>query len=144
MHTPRAMPNWAHPTHAPHSGRHHDYVRHWVPELALLPDVHLLAPWGCSASELAAAGVTLGVTYPQRVTGDVGLAQLREGSADAVRAARAAHAGKWVDRRGNDLVVAPKVGVRGVCRSVKLQRERERKACVRGLWWWKREKRDIS
>ena len=40
------------------------YVRHWVPELAALPDKHLHAPWDAPPAVLAKAGVTLGKTYP--------------------------------------------------------------------------------
>nr|WP_283949594.1 deoxyribodipyrimidine photo-lyase [Limobrevibacterium gyesilva] len=41
------------------------YVRRFVPELARLPDRHLHAPWDAPAEVLAAAGVTLGATYPR-------------------------------------------------------------------------------
>ena len=40
------------------------YVRRWVPELARLPDNVLHAPWEAAAGRLAAAGVTLGTSYP--------------------------------------------------------------------------------
>ena len=40
------------------------YVRRYVPELSRLPDRHIHAPWQAPASTLAAAGVTLGTTYP--------------------------------------------------------------------------------
>jgi len=43
------------------------YVRRWVPELARLPDEWLHRPWEAPAAELAAAGVRLGKTYPQRL-----------------------------------------------------------------------------
>ncbi len=42
------------------------YVRKWVPELARLPDAFIHAPFEATAIELAAAGVTLGRTYPHR------------------------------------------------------------------------------
>ncbi len=44
-----------------------DYVRHWVPELAGLPDRHLHAPWQAPAEILAGADVRLGDSYPRPV-----------------------------------------------------------------------------
>ncbi len=41
-----------------------DYVRHWLPELARLPDKYLHAPWTASAAALGEAGITLGQQYP--------------------------------------------------------------------------------
>jgi deoxyribodipyrimidine photo-lyase len=41
-----------------------DYVRHWVPELAKLPDRYLHKPWEAPADVLAKAGVNLGDDYP--------------------------------------------------------------------------------
>jgi deoxyribodipyrimidine photo-lyase len=43
------------------------YVRRWCPELAGLPDDLLHAPWEAPPLALAAAGVTLGETYPHPV-----------------------------------------------------------------------------
>ena len=40
------------------------YVRHWVPELARLPDACLHAPWEARPVDLAAARVRLGHDYP--------------------------------------------------------------------------------
>lgn len=42
-----------------------NYVRHFVPELAGLPDAALQAPFTASPLELASAGVTLGKSYPK-------------------------------------------------------------------------------
>jgi deoxyribodipyrimidine photo-lyase len=41
-----------------------EYVRRWVPEMALLPDKHLHEPEAAPAGVLADAGVVLGETYP--------------------------------------------------------------------------------
>ena len=41
-----------------------EYTRRYVPELARLPAPHIHCPWEAPAQTLAAAGVTLGKTYP--------------------------------------------------------------------------------
>ena len=50
-------------------GETHDpdgaYVRHWVPEVAGLPDKFLNCPWEAPTEILAQAGVMLGETYPR-------------------------------------------------------------------------------
>jgi deoxyribodipyrimidine photo-lyase len=43
------------------------YVRRWVPELAGLPVEWIHKPWQAPAGVLAAAGVTLGRTYPRPI-----------------------------------------------------------------------------
>jgi deoxyribodipyrimidine photo-lyase len=43
------------------------YLQRWVPELAALPASCIHRPWEASASELAAAGVVLGRTYPRPI-----------------------------------------------------------------------------
>jgi deoxyribodipyrimidine photo-lyase len=40
------------------------YLRRWLPELAALPDAWIHRPWQAPPAVLAAAGVTLGTTYP--------------------------------------------------------------------------------
>ncbi len=52
------------------------YVRHWVPELAQMPDKYLHAPWTAPAGVLGAAGVTLGQNYPRPIV-DLALARQR-------------------------------------------------------------------
>jgi deoxyribodipyrimidine photo-lyase len=41
------------------------FIRRYLPQLARLPDAALHAPWAARPLELAAAGITLGETYPQ-------------------------------------------------------------------------------
>ena len=61
-------------------GRRYDpdgaYVRRWVPELGRLQMPHLHAPWMAPPDALAAAGVTLGTSYPEPIV-DHGEARLR-------------------------------------------------------------------
>ncbi len=44
-----------------------EYTRHWVPELAALPDKYLHQPWNAPAEVLAEAGIELGADYPAPV-----------------------------------------------------------------------------
>jgi deoxyribodipyrimidine photo-lyase len=41
-----------------------DYVRHWIPELAALPEARIHQPWAVPPEILATAGAALGHTYP--------------------------------------------------------------------------------
>ena len=59
-----------------------DYVRHWLPELARLPERYLHAPWTAPAPILQEAGVELGRTYPAPM---VDLAAARQRALDAYR-----------------------------------------------------------
>ncbi len=43
------------------------YIRRWVPELSGLDDTAIHEPWAAGPLELAAAGITLGVEYPQPI-----------------------------------------------------------------------------
>jgi deoxyribodipyrimidine photo-lyase len=43
------------------------YTRHWVPELAEMPDKYLYKPWEAPELTLKAAGVELGKTYPNPI-----------------------------------------------------------------------------
>ena len=43
------------------------FIRHFVPEIAGLPDAYLFRPWEAPLDLLIAAGVTLGQTYPQPI-----------------------------------------------------------------------------
>jgi deoxyribodipyrimidine photo-lyase len=56
------------------------YVRHWVPELAALPDAYIHEPWAAPDDILRAAKVSLGRTYPKPII------DLAEGRARALAA----------------------------------------------------------
>ena len=44
-----------------------NYVRHWIPEIARLPDKWLHQPWNAPAEVLRSTGVDLGKTYPEPI-----------------------------------------------------------------------------
>jgi deoxyribodipyrimidine photo-lyase len=44
-----------------------DYVRHWCPELAKLPDEWLHRPWEAPVEIFARAGMQPGRDYPERI-----------------------------------------------------------------------------
>ena len=44
-----------------------EYVRRWAPELAARPEPFVHKPWAAPEAILAAAGVTLGHSYPHPV-----------------------------------------------------------------------------
>jgi deoxyribodipyrimidine photo-lyase len=59
-----------------------EWVRHWVPELARVPEQHIHAPWEMPASIAASAGVHLGEDYPLPIV------DLQEGRQRALAAFR--------------------------------------------------------
>lgn len=52
------------------------YIGRWVPELAGLGPPAIHAPWEAPPSELVAAGVALGVTYPEPIVDHAGAREL--------------------------------------------------------------------
>lgn len=118
------VPDGSSRAHDPHG----DAVARWIPELSELPSGHLRhRPWEASAKVLKAAGVELGVTYPNRIMRDPERARLRmlrgvnEARVVEVRKAEAAAAAASPDielssrsvdvlvdvRTGNDFVLIP-------------------------------------
>ena len=46
---------------------HGNYIRHWIPELAGVPNKWIHQPWAAPAAELEAANVRLGKDYPRPI-----------------------------------------------------------------------------
>ena len=44
-----------------------EYVRRWVPELADVPDSHLVEPWTMSEGDQQMAGCVIGTDYPEPI-----------------------------------------------------------------------------
>ncbi len=68
-----------------------EYVRRWIPELAVMPAEHIHAPWEAGSDVLSAAGVRLGKNYPHPIV-DHGTA--RDDALAALRALRAGSDGE--------------------------------------------------
>ncbi|WP_204113089.1 cryptochrome/photolyase family protein [Shimia biformata] len=70
-----------------------DYTRHFVPEIAALPDKYLFNPWEAPDSILSAAGIRLGECYPHPIV-DLKASRIRALDAYAqARDAASRHAG---------------------------------------------------
>ncbi|XP_065565580.1 deoxyribodipyrimidine photo-lyase-like isoform X2 [Artemia franciscana] len=83
-----------------------DYVRKWIPKLKDLPDEFIHQPWKCPPSILRRYGITLGVTYPNRIIVD--LHEAREQSLRDVTLVRRKFAKGYIDKHtGNDIVPIP-------------------------------------
>ena len=61
------------------------YVRRWVPELSGLAGPAVHAPWRVAPEVLAAAGVALGITYPQPIVDHAGARRAVIAAFDAAR-----------------------------------------------------------
>ena len=57
-----------------------DYTRHWVPELAQMPDKYLYAPWTAPQDIRSQAGVQLGKSYPMPI---IDVKESRQAALDA-------------------------------------------------------------
>ena len=66
------------------------YVRHWVPEVATLPDRWIHNPWDASDSTLAGAGVRLGQSYPRPIVDHAAARQTALAAFEAIRDRQAA------------------------------------------------------
>ena len=84
-----------------------EYIRKWVPELALLPKQHTHEPWNAPPDVLARAGVALGANYPERHPRLRDLKAARQASLEAARAARATAPPRDEDGNGYDVIDAP-------------------------------------
>ncbi|MEL7431957.1 MAG: deoxyribodipyrimidine photo-lyase [Chlamydiota bacterium] len=65
-----------------------EYVRHYVPELASLPQKYLAEPWLAPESALRAAGIVLGKDYPHPI---VDVKESRQRALEAFQSLKAAH-----------------------------------------------------
>ena len=73
------------------------YVRRWVPELAGLPNRFIQKPWMAPDDALAAAGVTLGGTYPLPI---IDHAEARQRALDAFASLRQREAARQLAQLG--------------------------------------------
>ena len=71
------------------------YAAEWVPELKELPKKYIHQPWLAPHEVLTSAGVTLGQTYPHRITGSAVL-QARSCHSSFVAEFQVGSAASWL------------------------------------------------